>query len=91
MRKAKSKPSQCPDPDADTMRPEYDFSGGARGVTAARYGKGTSIVVLDPDVAAVFPTSQAVNEALRTLTRVLRPAMKGVGKRGRRPARGHSG
>ena len=58
--------------DQDTMRPEYDFSKGVRGVTAARYREGTNIVVLDPSVMDVFPTSEAVNEALRALAPVLR-------------------
>ena len=56
--------------DADTMRPEYDFSKAVRGVTAARYAQGTNVVLLDPDVAQLFPDSRAVNEALRTLTRL---------------------
>lgn len=46
------------------MRPEYDFSGGERGKYAARFQEGTNVVVLEPDVAAVFPTSEAVNAAL---------------------------
>jgi len=54
------------------MCPEYDFSKGVRGVTAARYREGTNIVVLDPSVMDVFPTSEAVNEALRALAPVLR-------------------
>ena len=58
------------DPDRDTMRPEYDFSKGVRGVTARRYALGTNIVVLAPDVAARFPTAEAVNEALRSLAAV---------------------
>ena len=58
------------DPDRDTMRPEYDFSRGVRGVTARRYALGTNIVVLAPDVAARFPTAEAVNEALRSLAAV---------------------
>ena len=58
--------------DRDTLRPEYDFSGAVRGVTAARYAKGTNIVVVDPEVRDVFPTSGAVNEALRALAPVLR-------------------
>jgi hypothetical protein len=57
--------------DADTMRPEYDFSNAVRGVTAARYAQGTNVVLLDPDVAQLFPDSRAVNEALRTLTRLV--------------------
>ena len=58
------------DPDRDTMRPHYDFSKAARGVTAQRYALGTNIVVLAPDVAARFPTAEAVNEALRSLAAV---------------------
>ena len=63
-------------PDEDTMRPEYDFSRAVRGVTAARYAQGTNVVLLDPDVAAVFPDTRAVNEALRTLTRLTTGASK---------------
>ena len=40
---------------------EYDFSNAEVG----RYAKGTNVVVLDPDVAAAFKTSEAVNNALR--------------------------
>lgn len=58
------------DPDRDTMRPEYDFPKAVRGVTARHYALGTNIVVLAPDVAARFPTAQAVNEALRSLAAV---------------------
>jgi hypothetical protein len=58
--------------DVDTMRPEYDFSKAVRGVTAARYAQGTNVVLLDPDVAEIFPDTQAVNEALRTFARLAR-------------------
>ncbi len=54
----------------EQMRDHYDFSGGVRGKYAARYEKGTNVVVLAPDVAEVFPDSIAVNEALRTLVRM---------------------
>jgi hypothetical protein len=60
------------DPDRDTMRKEYDFSGAVRGVTATRYAQGTNVVVIDPEVLDVFPDSLAVNEALRALAPVLR-------------------
>jgi len=50
--------------------PDYDFSNGVRGKYAGRFAAGTNVVVLSPDVAAVFPDSEAVNEALRTLVRV---------------------
>ncbi len=60
------------DPDRDTMRKEYDFTGAVRGVTASRYAQGTNVVVIDPEVMDVFPDSLAVNEALRALAPVLR-------------------
>ena len=56
----------------DTMRPEYDFSKGIRGATAARYAQGANIAVIDPDVLDVFPDGAAVNEALRAIAPVLR-------------------
>lgn len=45
---------------------EYDFSNGVRGKYAGRFAKGSHVVVLDPDVAQVFPDSESVNQALRT-------------------------
>jgi hypothetical protein len=58
--------------DRDTMRPEYDFSGAVRGLTAARYAQGANVVVVDPDVIDVFPDSAAVNDALRALAPLIR-------------------
>lgn len=55
------------------MRAEYDFSHAVRGTTAARYRQGTNVVVLDPDVSALFPDSAAVNDALRTFARLVKP------------------
>lgn len=70
-----SKRKACPlESDKDTMRPEYDFSKAVRGVTAARYAEGTNVVLLDPDVAELFPDSRAANEALRTIARLMRPS-----------------
>ena len=72
MKKVKPKQLIETTEDRDTMRPEYDFSGAVRGITAARYAKGTNVVVVDPEVLDVFPNSGAVNEALRALAPVLR-------------------
>jgi hypothetical protein len=58
--------------DRNTMRPEYDFAGGKRGVTAARYAEAANVVVIDPDLLDVFPDSRAVNEVLRALAPVVR-------------------
>jgi len=55
------------DPETDDLLPEYDFSGGVRGKYAARMAEGTNIVVIAPDLAKLFPTSEAVNRALREL------------------------
>jgi hypothetical protein len=52
--------------------PEYDFRGGVRGKYAAAYAQGTNLVLLDPDVAAVFPDAATVNEALRALMVIAR-------------------
>jgi hypothetical protein len=55
---------------------EYDFSKGVRGKYAQRYAEGTNLVVLAPDVAAVFKNSQAVNEALRAIMKMGRQGDK---------------
>lgn len=47
------------------MRDNHDFSKGTRGKYAKRYADGTNVVLLDPEVAKAFPTSEAVNKALR--------------------------
>jgi hypothetical protein len=54
------------DPD---MPPEIDFHGGERGRYAKRFSQGTNLVLLEPDVAKVFPDSDAVNAALRVVLR----------------------
>jgi len=46
---------------------EYGFSHGIRGKYAACMAAGSRVVVLDPDVARVFPDSKSVNEVLRAL------------------------
>ena len=52
-------------PAPDQMRAEYDLRGGERGKFFAEYQKGTNVVLLEPDVAKAFRTSEAVNRALR--------------------------
>ena len=53
------------EPERDTLRPEYDFSAGVRGTHHRAYRQGTNVVLLEPDVAAVFKDAAAVNSALR--------------------------
>ena len=57
------------DPD---MLEEYDFSKGARGKYAKRYAAGTNVVLIDPDVAEFFPDHDSVNDALRSLIKVIK-------------------
>ena len=59
--------------DAD-MLDEYDFSKGIRGKYTQRYAEGTNIVVLDPELAKLFPDSISVNRALRKLAEIIRQA-----------------
>ena len=49
------------------MRAEYDFSKlkTVRGKYAARFARGTNLVLIDPELAKAFPTDEAVNETLR--------------------------
>src|SRR5205807_295332 len=51
---------------------DYPFSKGERGKYVKRYAQGTNVVVLAPDIAAVFPNSESVNEALRALVQIAR-------------------
>ena len=55
---------------SDGLRPEYkreDFGQGVRGKHFGSYQEGTNLVLLSPDVAKVFSTEEAVNDALRSL------------------------
>ena len=66
MKKKTERPS-------DELRDDYSPSlirSGVRGKYAKAYAKGTNVVLLAPDVAAAFPNSDAVKEALRMLVRV---------------------
>jgi hypothetical protein len=57
--------------DIDEILPEYDFSRSRPNKYASRYAAGSSVVVLEPDVAAVFPSAGEVNEALRALAGII--------------------
>lgn len=63
--------------ESDDMRSEYDFSAGVRGKHFKSYAQASNVVLLEPDVAAVFQNSEAVNHALRMLMEI---ADKEVGK-----------
>jgi len=61
------------DPD---MLEEYDFSKGIRGKYAKRYAAGTNVVVIEPDVATYFPDHDSVNQALRSLSAIIKNQKK---------------
>lgn len=70
----------------DEMRAEYrreDLGPLVRGKYAARYAKATNIVVIDPTLAKVFPNSEAVNDALRSLLAVTTAATGRTGRSNR--------
>lgn len=60
------------EPEEDTLREEYNFSGGVRGKHYQAYRQGTNLVLLEPDVAKIFKDSAAVNSALRMLAKLAR-------------------
>ena len=77
MKKAKSELN-------DWSRPEYkrsDFGELVRGKYAKRIRKSTNVIVLDPQVAKVFPNDKAVNDALRGLIIATRSSAKSGSKR----------
>lgn len=59
----------------DELRPEYDLAlltGRVRGKYYARATAGTTLVLLEPDVADAFPDGSSVNKALRSYLRIER-------------------
>jgi hypothetical protein len=82
MKKAKS----------DELRPEYrreDLGPGVRGKYLEAYRAGTNLVLLSPEIAKVFPTEEAVNDALRSLIEVAERSV-GPTKRSSRRAKARS-
>jgi hypothetical protein len=70
------------------MRAAYkrsDFRNLERGKFYQEVAKGTSVVLLDPKLAKIFPTSEAVNEALRGLLALTKQTAR-MARRSSRPA-----
>ena len=65
------------DPD---MLEEYDFSNGVRGKYAKRYAEGSNVVLIDPDVAEFFPDHDTVNDALRSLIKIIKKRQNRFGE-----------
>ena len=61
------------DPD---LLEEYDFNKGVQGKYAKSYVEGTNVVIIEPDLAKVFPDHDSVNQALRSLVEIIRRQKK---------------
>ena len=62
----------------DELRPEYnrdDLGRGIRGKHYDDYKSGNNLVLLSPDVAAMFPDEEAVNNALRDLIKLAKKSV----------------
>lgn len=64
---------------------DFDYSKAKPNRFAARLAQEQLMVVLDADVAAIFPTSEAVNEALRVLATAAQNLSNATPKRQRKP------
>lgn len=58
------------------MLEEYDFSNAVQGKYAKRYAQGTNVIVIEPDVAKIFPDHDSVNQALRSLADIIKRQKK---------------
>jgi hypothetical protein len=69
----------------DELRSEYDLKQlRVRKLGAGRNSFGRVVVRLEPDVAEIFPSADAVNEALRFLVRVMQEQQFSLPERGER-------
>lgn len=74
----------------DELRLEYrreDLGKGVRGKYLKAYRAGTNLVLLEPKVAAAFPSDRAVNEALSTLIEAAEHAVMATRSTRTRPKR----
>lgn len=63
----------------DELRPEYkrsDFGEIVRGKYAGKIKEESNVVLLEPDVAQVFPNDEAVNKALRYLIELAQSSVR---------------
>ncbi|MBM3321837.1 MAG: hypothetical protein FJY73_14330 [Candidatus Eisenbacteria bacterium] len=60
---------------SEDLRPEYrfDYSKARRNRFASRAAKGPLVVVLDDEIARVFPTAESVKAVLRAIVSAMPP------------------
>jgi hypothetical protein len=64
----------------DDLQSEYDLAelkGGVRGKYFRQAAAGTNVVLIEPDLASVFPDAESVNRALRLLVETAEAATGG--------------
>lgn len=67
----------------DDLQPEYDLSqlkGGVRGKYYRQAMAGTNLVLIEPELADVFPDTKSVNRALRLLADTAEAAARPAGR-----------
>ena len=71
------------------MRREYDFSRGVRGKYARRYAQGANVVVIEADVAKIFPNEiiTRLDDQPLTSARQMRDLLAAARKAGREKVR----
>jgi hypothetical protein len=87
-----NKPAMNPDNGYDDLQEHYDFdySKAKPNRFATQLNNETVMIVLEPEVAAAFPTTEAVNEALRLVMQLAKiPA--GTTRRRRKRKAEHAG
>jgi len=68
----------------DDLRPEYDLSqlkGGVRGKYYREATAGTNLVLIEHELADIFPDSESVNRALRMLVNTAAAAAASAARR----------
>ncbi len=83
MRKASAKRS-------DDLRAEYDLAllkGGVRGKYYRQATAGTNLILVEPELAEIFPDTESVNRALRLLVDTAEAAVMPSPRRRRAPNR----
>jgi hypothetical protein len=73
---------------ADDLRPEYDLrtlGAGVRGKYRREAFASTNLVLIEPELAAVFPDAKSVNRALRLLVKTAAAVADAGGRHGAGP------
>jgi hypothetical protein len=76
--------------DNDGIRSEYDLSqlrGGVRGKYYRKATAGTNLVLIEPELTALFPDTESVNRALRLLADTAASATRKTRQQGKAPSK----